>query len=46
LLDATSARTTFVIAGVGGLMATAATALALRSRTQKVPDGSEEPPGT
>jgi MFS family permease len=46
LLDATSARTTFVIAGVGGLMATAATALALRSRTQKVPGSSEEPPGT
>jgi MFS family permease len=46
LLDATSARTTFVIAGAGGLIATAATALALRSRARKVPGGSEEPPGT
>lgn len=46
LLDATSARTTFMIAGAGGLIATAATALALRSCTQKVPGGSEEPPGT
>jgi len=46
LLDATSARTTFVIAGAGGLIATAATALALRSRVQEVPGGSEEPPGT
>jgi len=38
LLDATSARTTFVIAGAGGLIATAATALALRSRVQEVPN--------
>ena len=46
LLDATSARTTFMIAGAGGLIATAATTLALRSRTRKGPGGSEEPPGT
>jgi MFS family permease len=46
LLDATSARTTFLIAGGGGLIATVATAVALRSLVRsRVPGGSEEPPG-
>jgi MFS family permease len=46
LLDATSARTTFLIAGGGGLIATAATAVSLRSLVRsRVPGGSEEPPG-
>lgn len=33
LLELTDARTTFVVAGAGGLLATAATAFALRART-------------
>jgi predicted MFS family arabinose efflux permease len=46
LLDATSARTTFLIAGGGGLIATVATAVTLRSLVRsRVPGGSEEPPG-
>jgi MFS family permease len=46
LLDATSARATFLIAGGGGLVATVATAVALRSLVRsQVPGGSEEPPG-
>jgi hypothetical protein len=47
LLDATSARATFLIAGAGGLIATLATAVALRSPVRsRVPGGSEEPPGS
>ncbi|WP_445186529.1 MFS transporter [Pseudonocardia sp. Cha107L01] len=47
LLDATSARATFLIAGGGGLIATVATAVALRSLVRsRVPGGSEEPPGS
>jgi hypothetical protein len=47
LLDATSARATFLIAGGGGLIATVATAVALRSVVRsRVPGGSEEPPGS
>jgi hypothetical protein len=45
LLDATSARATFLIAGSGGLVATVATAVALRSLVRsRVPGGSEGPP--
>ncbi|MDT7584721.1 MAG: hypothetical protein QOE32_2271 [Pseudonocardiales bacterium] len=47
LLDATSVRATFLIAGGGGLIATVATAVALRSLVRsRVPGGSEEPPGS
>jgi len=42
LLDATSPRATFLIAGAGGLLATALTAVALRTWA---PSGSEEQPG-
>jgi MFS family permease len=38
LLDRTDARTTFVVAGAGGLAATAFTALALRSRVRSSTD--------
>ncbi|WP_084216125.1 MFS transporter [Pseudonocardia spinosispora] len=43
LLDATSARTTFLLAGAGGLAATVLTAVALRPRTSK-PDKSRDSP--
>jgi predicted MFS family arabinose efflux permease len=38
LLDRTDARTTFVVAGAGGLVATALTALALRRRVRSSTD--------
>jgi MFS family permease len=45
LLDATSARATFLIAGGGGLIATVATAVALRSLVRsRVPGGGGETP--
>ncbi|GAA5144339.1 MFS transporter [Pseudonocardia eucalypti] len=44
LLDATSPRTTFLVAGAVGLAATAGTVLALRKGTEPAPPETTEPP--